>query len=110
MDFNKITVEESNGDIVLEINTVKEKKTTTFDVKGISFTLNNGTLFDYVPMLAYVAPNGSLVVATSLCEPCSGTTHFILKGMHWCAIHVVPSGFWKTCREFPEVVPNIRQA
>lgn len=77
VDFNKITPEVNNRDIVLDINTIKEKKTTTFDVQGVNFTLNNGTPFNYLPMLAYVAPNGSLVVATSLCEPCSGTTFHI---------------------------------
>lgn len=68
VDFSKITTDENNGDIVLDINTIKEKQTTTFDVEGINFDLNNGTPFNYLPMLAYVAPKGSLVVATSLCD------------------------------------------
>ncbi len=77
VNFNKITASESNGDIVLDLNIIKEQKTTTFDVQGIDISLNNGTPFNYLPMLAYVAPNGNLVVATSLCEPCSGTEFHI---------------------------------
>lgn len=77
VDFEKINIEENNGNLVMDIKTIKEKQTTTFDVQGIKFQLVNGTPFNYLPMLAYVAPNGSLVVATSLCEPCSGTTFHI---------------------------------
>lgn len=76
-EFAKITATEANGDIVVDLNELKSKKSTTFEVQGINFTLNNGTSFNSLPLLAYIAPSGKVVVATSLCEPCSGTTFHI---------------------------------
>jgi len=70
--FEKVEAQESGGNIVIDLEQLKEKKALTFDVQGISFTLNNGTPFDYLPVLAYITPKGNVVVATSLCEPCSG--------------------------------------
>lgn len=71
-DFVKTSTTESNGDIVIDLKELKDKKTITFDIPGINFTLGNGTPFDKMPVLAYVSPKGDIVVATSICEPCSG--------------------------------------
>ncbi|HWI54954.1 MAG TPA: DUF2318 domain-containing protein [Desulfobacteria bacterium] len=71
-EFAKLNATEESGNIVIDLNELKNKKSVTFDVKGISFSLGNGTAFDYLPLLAYVTPKGNIVVATSLCEPCSG--------------------------------------
>ncbi len=76
-DFTKIQVKESGGNIIVDLNEVKNKKVTTFDVQGIDFTLRKGTKFNYLPLLAYVSPKGNVIVATSLCEPCSGTTFHV---------------------------------
>lgn len=75
--FLPVNAAESNGDIMLDLNQLKSNKTETFNVPGINFTLNNGTPFNNLPLLAYVSPNGNIVVAASLCEPCSGTTFHI---------------------------------
>ena len=77
LEFAKIQANETGGDIVVDLNELKNKKTTTFDVQGINFTLNSGTAFNSLPLLAYVAPSGNIVVATSLCEPCSGTSFHV---------------------------------
>ncbi|MFA5881440.1 MAG: DUF2318 domain-containing protein [Eubacteriales bacterium] len=77
LEFAKLQANESGGDITIDLNELKTKKTATFDVQGINFTMNNGTPFNYLPLLAYVAPSGNIVVATSLCEPCSGTTFHV---------------------------------
>lgn len=76
-NFAAATAAESGGEIVLDMNQLKSNKTETFNVQGISFNLANGTPFNYLPLLAYVSPNGNVVVATSLCEPCSGTTFHV---------------------------------
>lgn len=76
-EFAKVAASESGGDVVINLNEIKTKKTTTFEVPGISFTLNNGTAFNSLPLLAYVSPKGNVVVATSLCEPCSGITFHV---------------------------------
>ncbi|MFZ3171208.1 MAG: Fe-S-containing protein [Carboxydocellales bacterium] len=76
-EFAKIAASESGGDVVINLNEIKTKQTTTFEVPGISFTLNNGTTFNSLPLLAYVSPQGNVVVATSLCEPCSGITFHV---------------------------------
>lgn len=76
-EFAKMNATEENGNIVIDFNELKNKKSITFDVQGISFSLNNGTPFNYLPLLAYVTPKGNVVVATSLCEPCSGIAFHI---------------------------------
>ena len=76
-EFAATTAKESGGDIVLDVNELKTKKSETFNIPGISFSLANGTAFDNLPLLAYISPSGNIVVATSLCEPCSGTTFHI---------------------------------
>lgn len=78
-DFVKVQATETGGDIVVDLNELKSKKLLTFDIPGISFTLNNGTPFNYLPILAYVSPKGNVVVAASLCEPCSGI-YFHVEG------------------------------
>jgi len=80
-DFAPATATESSGDIVIDMNQLKASKTLTFNVQGINFSLANGTPFNYLPLLAYVSPKGNVVIATSLCEPCSGTT-FHVEGDH----------------------------
>lgn len=76
-EFAATSAAEAGQDIVLDINQLKTSKTVTFNVPGINFSLANGSPFDYLPLLAYVSPKGNIVVATSLCEPCSGTTFHV---------------------------------
>ncbi len=77
VDFTAVEAEDANGKIVVDLNEIKNNKTVKFDVQGINFTLNNGTPFEYLPLLAYVSDKGNVVVATSLCEPCSGVAFHI---------------------------------
>lgn len=79
VEFAKVQSTETNGDVVIDFKELQNKKTTTFDVQGINFTLNNGTPFTSLPLLAYISPKGNVVVATSLCEPCSGI-YFHVEG------------------------------
>ncbi len=73
LQTEKVPVEFSGGKVTLKLDDIKNKKLVTFDVPGIKFALANGTSFDYLPILAYVSPIGNVIVAASLCEPCSGT-------------------------------------
>lgn len=77
--MNKVTADISGGKVTVDLQAIKDKKMVTFDLPGKSFTLNNGTKFDALPVLAYVSPQGNVVAATSLCEPCSGTS-FRIEG------------------------------
>ena len=77
VEMTKVTADTSGDKIKVDVQAIKDKGLVTFDVPGISFTLNNGTPFSSLPVLAYVSPKGDVVVATSLCEPCSGTTFHI---------------------------------
>lgn len=76
-EFAKVNATEEGDNVVIDFKELKNNKSVTFDVQGISFSLNNGTKFDYLPLLAYVTPNGNVRVATSLCEPCSGINFHI---------------------------------
>lgn len=79
LQMTKVPVDITGGKVMVDLQEIKAKQMVTFDVPGVSFTLNNGTKFDNLPILAYVSPQGNLVVATSLCEPCSGTS-FRIEG------------------------------
>ena len=81
VDFVNVEADDSDGRIVIDLKEIEAKKTVTINVQGISFTLNNGTAFDYLPVLAYVSDRGNVIVAASLCEPCSGTA-FHVEGDH----------------------------
>lgn len=76
-EFARVTAVETGSDVVLDLNEIKDKKSVTFDVPGINFTMPNGTQFDYLPLLAYVSPKGNIMLATSLCEPCNGISFHI---------------------------------
>lgn len=77
LQMTKIPVDISGGKVSVNLDDIKNKKMVTFEVPGVNFNLDNGTPFDYLPLLAYVSPKGNVVVATSLCEPCSGITFSI---------------------------------
>lgn len=79
LQMTKIPADIGGGKVAVNLQEIKDKQFLTFDVPGISFTLNNGSKFDNLPILAYVSPQGNVVVATSLCEPCSGTS-FRIEG------------------------------
>lgn len=79
LQMTKIPADIAGGKVSIDLKTVKDKQMITFDFPGKSFTLDNGTKFDLLPILAYVSPQGNVVVATSLCEPCSGTS-FRIEG------------------------------
>lgn len=72
LEFAKITAGEADGYVTVNLDELKDKKAITFDVQGVNFSLANGTPFNYLPLLGYVSPKGDVVVAVSLCEPCSG--------------------------------------
>ncbi len=57
-----------NGEIILPLNLVKQNKFVAFRYTDGSRT---------IPLLAYVAPDGKLVTAVSLCEPCRSTRFHI---------------------------------
>ena len=77
LQTTKIKAEIAGDKVSVNLDDIKNKQMVTFDVPGINFTLNNGTPFDYLPVLAYVSSKGNVVVASSLCEPCSGITFSI---------------------------------
>lgn len=77
IEMTRITPEISDTQVIVNVEEIKAGKIVTFDVPGISFTLNNGTPFENLPLMAYVSPQGNLVLARSLCEPCSGVAFHI---------------------------------
>lgn len=79
-EFAKVNAANENGDIVIDLNEIKNKKSLTFDIQGINYSLNN-VAYNSLPILAYVTPQGNVVVASSICEPCSGFT-FHIEGEH----------------------------
>ncbi|KNZ70502.1 hypothetical protein Tfer_0684 [Thermincola ferriacetica] len=77
IEMTEIKPEITDTKVVVNMDDIKNNKIVTFNVPGISFTLNNGTPFNYLPLVAYVSPQGNVVLARSLCEPCSGTRFHI---------------------------------
>ncbi len=57
-----------NGKIIIPVDLVKKNR-------FVAFQYTNGS--QNVPLLAYLAPDGKLVTAVSLCEPCRSTRFHI---------------------------------
>ncbi len=57
-----------NGKIIIPLDLIEKYRFVAFQ-----YTSNSTT----VPLLAYIAPDGKLVTAVSLCEPCSSTRFHI---------------------------------
>ncbi len=58
------------GKISIPVDVLKEKKIVRFEYEGHGMK---------VPLLAYVTPDGSVVTAVSMCEPCQ-STRFHIEG------------------------------
>lgn len=78
IDPNSTEVEFKDGKIYMDLEDVKAKKFVRFAVPNQVIPLPNRT-FDYLPVIAYIAPSGRLVTAVGFCEPCSGT-EFRIQG------------------------------
>ena len=93
-----------NGSIILSLNTVLDKKIVAFDYS---------TSAGKIPLLAYVSPEGKVVTAVSMCEPCN-STHFHIRsdelvcnscGTTWELDNL--AGLSGACQEYPpDVVPH----
>ena len=65
----------SNGNIILPLDLVKEKKMVKFD-----FLSSGGK----IPILAYLTEDGKVITAISMCEPCNSTDFHIQGGSLIC--------------------------
>ncbi len=74
-----IKPEIKNGQVLVDLNTVKQNKIVRFELPNQQVTLPNGSTFDFMPVTAYVSDKGRVVGAISFCEPCSGT-RFRIEG------------------------------
>lgn len=70
ISMTDIKVKVEDGKITLPVDVLKEKKIIRFEYE------NNGVK---IPLLAYVSPDGGVVTAVSICEPCQ-STRFHIKG------------------------------
>jgi len=67
-EMRPVQAKTENGKILLPLQTVLEKKFVAFDYQS-----SRGV----VPLLAYVSPEGKVVTAVSMCEPCNSTRFHI---------------------------------
>lgn len=68
-----VNYEVKDGKVLIDEKELTSKEFIKFTIdQGKPLVLENGSSFNYLPVLAYKAPSGKLVGAVSLCEPCSG--------------------------------------
>ena len=68
LDMQPLSVKVVEGQIILPLDKVLEKKFVRFVYKNATTS---------VPLLAYVNGNGKLITSISMCEPCNSTTFHI---------------------------------
>jgi uncharacterized protein YceK len=73
IEFVKVQPSVSGDNYLIDLQTLQAKKYITFDAQGIKLSLINGDQLNYLPLIAFISPKGNTVLATSICEPCSGT-------------------------------------
>ncbi len=76
IEMTQVEPQVTGNEVAFDLNQVKNDKIVAVDVKGMSFS-NKGQNFDSMPLMAYISPQGNVVVARSLCEPCNGTRFHI---------------------------------
>ncbi len=93
-----ISAQESGGSLVFPLSLLLEKKIVQFDYQHGATT---------VPLLAYISPEGKLVTAIRLCEPCNSET-FRIEGTelacgncetHWKLTNL--EGVQGSCQKYP---------
>jgi uncharacterized membrane protein len=66
--MRSVQAKTENGKIILPLETVLEKKFVAFDYQSPN---------EVIPLLAYVSPEGKVITAVSMCEPCNSTRFHI---------------------------------
>ncbi len=92
------------GKIILSLDLVKEKKFVAFDYQSAKGA---------IPLLAYISPEGKVVTAVSMCEPCNSTRFHIRSDKLVCNSCSTTweldnlSGVSGACQEYPpDAVPS----
>lgn len=82
----EVSHEIKDGKVLVDESELTNKEFIMFkvDLQGKPVTLENGSSFAYLPVLAYKTPSGKLMGAVSLCEPCSGESFTIVENTLYC--------------------------
>lgn len=100
-----VPVKTENGKIILPLEMVLEKKFVAFDYQS-----PRGA----IPLLAYLSPEGKVITAVSMCEPCNSTRFHIRSdelvcnscGTTWALDNL--AGISGACQEYPpDPLPSI---
>jgi len=97
-EMRPVQAKTENGKILLPLETVLEKKFVAFDYQSPR---------GVIPLLAYVSPDGKVVTAVSMCEPCNSTRFHIRSdelicnscGTTWELANL--SGVSGACQKYP---------
>jgi len=66
------------GKIIVNLDDIKNRALIKFQIPNQQVVLpDTGTVFEYLPVMSYVSPEGRLVAAVSFCEPCDGENFHI---------------------------------
>ena len=93
-----ISVRIANGEIIITLNELLEKKFVEFEYEAPTVT---------VPLLAYISPEGKVVTSFRYCEPC-GSKDFSAEGMEmvcgncgtrWSFVNL--RGISGSCQKYP---------
>ena len=76
-----------DGKIILNLDEIKKKNYLKFNIPNQQVVLpDTGTVFDYLPIMAYISPDKRLVIAVSFCEPCDGENFYTEGNQLVCAV------------------------
>ena len=100
-----VAVKTENGKIILPLDVVQEKKFVAFDYEGAKGT---------TPLLAYISPEGKVITAVSMCEPCNSTRFHIRSDRLICNSCSTTweldnlSGVSGACQDYPpDAIPSV---
>jgi len=104
-EMRPVPAKTENGKILLPLETVLEKKFVAFDYQSPR---------GVIPLLAYISPEGKVVTAVSMCEPCNSTRFHIRSdelicnscGTTWELANL--SGISGACQKYPpDPLPSV---
>ncbi len=89
INMTSVPLKVADGKAYIPLDTLKAKKILYTEYRGEKRNFYNN--FNYLPVNAFITPAGRVVVASSICEPCSGNKFYIQGtdlvcvacGTHW---------------------------
>lgn len=77
VQMQSVQTQTRDNAVVVSVSEVREKGLVRFD-----YARGGNNQPNPLPVLAYISPEGNLVVAVSICEPCRSNTFYLSEGKY----------------------------